>query len=111
MCEYEVGVSGHEVEFVVIGGGDEDERDEVGFGVIHFAFRELFIPGDFVGLFKGCKEIDKHEVSVITCFEGVLPSIENEEFVVGLECAFGCFDQVGVFCDEDELHVMTIEDG
>lgn len=111
MSEDEVGVASHEVEFVIIWGGDEDKRGEVGFGVIHFAFGKLFVPGDLVRFFESGEKIDEHQVGIFTGFEGILPSIENKQFVVRLKSTFGTFDEVGIFGDEDELHVMTIEDG
>lgn len=92
MGEDEVGVASHEVEFVVVGGGDEDEGGEVGFRVIHFAFSEFFVSGDFVGFFESGEEVDEHEVGVFAGFEGILPTIEDVEFVVLLKCAFGIFD-------------------
>ncbi len=97
MGKNKVWVARHEVEFVVIWLGNEDKGSGICGGVIHFRFGKFFVAGDFVGFVESCDEIDKEEVGIGARFEGRRPGVTDQEFVVGLECALGCFDNFGVF--------------
>ncbi len=104
MGEDEVGESGHEVEFVVFGRGDEDDRYGAGHGMVHLCFGKTFVSGEFVRGFEGCDEVDEENVGVVAVFEGFGPIAMNQEFVFGLEGSFCGFFDIFVVGDEHKLH-------
>ena len=59
MEEYEVRPACHEVKFVVLGGGEEDELYVLCLRVTHLGHREVFVSRDLVRLVECREHVDE----------------------------------------------------
>src|SRR5581483_106620 len=102
--EHEVRPPDHRIEFIVVGGRDQHQRDVFAVLAGHFRGCELFVSRDQMGLLQGGDQVNDHQVGAPSVVQSLRPLGVKFQLIGGLIGLFGGLGELLFVSNQDNPH-------